>query len=496
MSEVARVWVRWSSVFWIALAAWGCGQQSTGTDTRTNWLMACDATAQCGSEFACLCGVCTVTCENSAACSGLGEGAACFAVDGCSGVSTVCSTPEVEARRDTRRDAGSPSQNANSGAYTLADAARANTSDDSTATDRAGDEATTDTEVTNGTDTPLSTGDASSSQNSSANSGGTDTGATSCSPSEADAGLCSPGAVCEPGDVQQTAEPCEITGLVTRSCVEGQWVETCGSCERVGFADPELERAVRDTLLLETDELPLAYVTTMATLSAGNYGISDLRGIECLTSLDFVDLQENSLSDLTPLGLLPAVRTLLLTQNEIEDLTPLATLSQLQELWISNNAVTSLTPVAQLANLTVLVIGSNAVSDLEPLRSVMWLTSLDVSNNPITSITPLTNRVGLTSLTLGPNPSFDGDLSPISTFTELEFLMLPNCGLDDIEVASLSGLIQITGLDLQGNEIVDVEAFSDFSTTQLLLYDNPIDCNSASLAALEAQNFMTYTDCP
>lgn len=58
-------------------SASGCGQSNSQTiDSQTNWLTECRVDAQCGSAYACRCGVCTRTCDTDDACGAL-PGAAC-----------------------------------------------------------------------------------------------------------------------------------------------------------------------------------------------------------------------------------------------------------------------------------------------------------------------------------------------------------------------------------------------------------------------------------
>lgn len=62
----------------LGLFAAGCesdpGQPSV--DSQSHWLEACQSDADCGSSR-CLCGVCTLPCEEASACSSLGQGAVC-----------------------------------------------------------------------------------------------------------------------------------------------------------------------------------------------------------------------------------------------------------------------------------------------------------------------------------------------------------------------------------------------------------------------------------
>jgi alpha-tubulin suppressor-like RCC1 family protein len=64
----------------LALAALviGCGRHHPQIDSSTNWLQACESSAECG-ELSCLCGVCNATCSSDVACSGLDSDAECSA---------------------------------------------------------------------------------------------------------------------------------------------------------------------------------------------------------------------------------------------------------------------------------------------------------------------------------------------------------------------------------------------------------------------------------
>jgi hypothetical protein len=58
-------------------------------DKNTNWLRACDADAECGSELACLCGACTKACKSDSQCGDAAPGAKCVAA-GDPSVEAIC----------------------------------------------------------------------------------------------------------------------------------------------------------------------------------------------------------------------------------------------------------------------------------------------------------------------------------------------------------------------------------------------------------------------
>ncbi len=61
----------------------GEGEGGSSVDSQTHWLRPCEDDSQCGEAYQCLCGICTVTCEEDQACGGTGTTSQCFvAVEG------------------------------------------------------------------------------------------------------------------------------------------------------------------------------------------------------------------------------------------------------------------------------------------------------------------------------------------------------------------------------------------------------------------------------
>lgn len=90
----------------------GCGgrtQTSQGPDTSTHWLSSCEEDDDCGS-LSCVCGVCTRKCDDTVACSGLGESAVCAEVSECNGgqvCATTCDGGACLGRSNFERDVSS-----------------------------------------------------------------------------------------------------------------------------------------------------------------------------------------------------------------------------------------------------------------------------------------------------------------------------------------------------------------------------------------------------
>ncbi len=513
MAQAWRVWVRGCSVLSLALTAGNCSNQSGGTDTRTNWLAACDRSVECGGELACLCGVCTISCQDSAACAGFGDEAECLAVDGCRGVVALCGSPELAAVRAEGESTATSAPDAAAASFTSSSQSDERDSDapsnnapssDSNHGDSTHSDAThsdgTYSNATHGDSIGLSAPTGATSSDSSVPVLTSDE-PTESRPADTSAADTSAGStaneqyLCQPGEPVSMREACP-TGVQTRECVSGKWVDLCTSCERITLADPALEDGIRIALGKPTGDLTRADAAKLTSLNVNGLYVESLSGLECFTSLYALDLSMNSISDLEPLAQLSLLTELGLSNNRITDLTPLSTISTLGSLWIAGNTIEDVTPLAALPNVWGLELSSNEIADLTPLQNLTTLDSLSVSFNPVTSIQALAGLTNLRTLSVGPNPAFDGDLSPLTGFTRLEMLQLPECGLEDAELGPLSDLASLQYLSLDGNEIVDVAALSEYSDTTLSLHDNPLDCDGESLRLLQERNLYTLTDCP
>src|SRR5688500_2824468 len=76
------------SLWFAALAA--CGKSDTAESGESHFLAFCETDA-CGDGMECVCGVCTTTCSDSAACGGLASGATCETPSAsCDGTPAIC----------------------------------------------------------------------------------------------------------------------------------------------------------------------------------------------------------------------------------------------------------------------------------------------------------------------------------------------------------------------------------------------------------------------
>ena len=107
-----------------------------------------------------------------------------------------------------------------------------------------------------------------------------------------------------------------------------------------------------------------------------------------LSSLTYLDLDNNKISDIKPLQSLTNLTRLELEKNQISDIKPLQSLTNLTLLALGHNQISDIKPVQSLTKLTLLALGGNQISDIKPLQSLTNLTMLGLSGNQISDIKP------------------------------------------------------------------------------------------------------------
>ncbi len=223
------------------------------------------------------------------------------------------------------------------------------------------------------------------------------------------------------------------------------------------------------------------YVHDLIALDCNSSGISDLGGIEQLTSLTNLTLWGNGFTSVAPLAPLTNLTTLSLYNNSISGgISPLTDMVNLSLLALGNTGITDIIPLANMSSLTTLYLNQNNISDLEPLVGLTGLTTLALYTNSISDLAPLTALTNLTELDLHSNTI--SDVSSLSALSALTILYLQDNNIFNID--DLSGLVSLNRLSLFDNNIYDPAPLAGLvSLNRLFLGHNQI-MDVSSLASL------------
>ncbi len=191
----------------------------------------------------------------------------------------------------------------------------------------------------------------------------------------------------------------------------------------VHFKDPDLEGAIREAVKKEDGGiLLLSCVKNISILDASNKSINDIGGIQYLSGLTNLKLNENSISDISALcELTTKLKSLDLSGNQVTSIADLGCLTGLNILNLSNNNIKEIGPLSSLKSLQALSIDRNQIEDISALKLLINLKYLILLGNNITDFSPVAayyNNLIIKDFILNTNPIATRPASPTPAVTD------------------------------------------------------------------------------
>jgi len=188
--------------------------------------------------------------------------------------------------------------------------------------------------------------------------------------------------------------------------------------------------------------------------------ISNLEGIQHLTSLKVLTFGNNQVSDISPVQNLVNLKSLAFNGNQVSDITLVQNLLKLVFLDFQGNQVSDITSVQNLVNLKWLAFNGNQVSDITPVQNLMNLQLLSFWNIQVSDITPVQNLVNLEWLDFGNNQV--SGITPLQNMANLYILTFVNNQVSDLTPLVLntgsfeppSWWSEWAGIDMRYNNLV------------------------------------------
>ena len=275
-------------------------------------------------------------------------------------------------------------------------------------------------------------------------------------------------------------------GLVSPLTILGYTVG--GVVEPATFADPAMEKAVREALgvesskLLYTDDLweiteftvpegvtdysDLQLMPYLRKLTIHGQTLTSLQNLVTLNRLETLDLSGCQLpaDSLSALAQLPSLTSLNLSDCGLTTISALSSVQTLTHLDLSNNTIRHLEPISHMTSLRQINLIHNVVSDLSDLSGLYNLESLNVSYNALTTLAPLASCSKLTRLEASNNQ--------ITTLDGLDQLsLLSYLSLDHNQLTSISKLGscgELTELHVANNQLTDISVLGTLVKLDLL----------------------------
>ena len=178
----------------------------------------------------------------------------------------------------------------------------------------------------------------------------------------------------------------------------------------------------------------LKHFKNLKALTISNQAVSDFSPLKGMTQLESLVLSGNDVKDLSFISGHKKINTLVISQDNppdraftgISDIKMLEGMDSLEKLSLVNQNIMDLTPLSKLSGLTYLDIQGNRVEDLTPLSELSNLSYLDVQYNSIYEFSALRNLENLHTLYLS-----NGFTMSLSFLRNLPNLKETNLSEDD-----------------------------------------------------------------
>jgi putative cell wall-binding protein/Leucine-rich repeat (LRR) protein len=218
----------------------------------------------------------------------------------------------------------------------------------------------------------------------------------------------------------------------------------------------------------------LEHAPNLTELMALGNRITNLTPLKDLVNMECLDFSENpGLVNVSYLVDLTKLSDLRLNYTAVADISMLSTLSELVRIEVANTQVGNAAVLSHYPNLQVVALGSDWLKDLSVLAGRTGITNLHIYNAPlIHDLAPLSSLTNLEYLVI--SGTLVTDISPITGLPALWALILSNNRISDISPLSgwASGLVD---LDLSHNEIQDLGPIVDFQKNGALSENSVVD---------------------
>ncbi|MBK1995643.1 leucine-rich repeat protein [Listeria ivanovii subsp. londoniensis] len=224
----------------------------------------------------------------------------------------------------------------------------------------------------------------------------------------------------------------------------------------------------------------IEYLSNLRKISLENNLIQNISKLANLSKLEEVNLNGNQLNDISALASLTNLNTLNLSKNQIADIDALSNLGKLKYLNLNNNQLTNINVLSKLTNLTELDFSENQVTNIAALAKLTNLTELGFRENKVNDIAPLVKLVKLTTLAFSQNQV--KDISVLKNLDILVYLAFDGNQVKDISV--LANLNHLTYLVFNDNQVTNIDVLAELPNLVGVIFNNNKVINISPLANL------------
>ena len=254
-----------------------------------------------------------------------------------------------------------------------------------------------------------------------------------------------------------------------------------------------------DTLFIdETDTVPAQFYDTIPNLSgpairmlkhimtmeeldiSGNLNIHNIRPLDEMSKLQYLDISNTLAADLFPLRNVTKLRMLNISGTPVRSLMPIMYLDNLEKLLLDNTNIRSLQAAEQFEKLGLLSFNNTLVDSLDNLKRLNTIRDLRFEDSPVKDLQPITDLINLELLNCSGTRVVS--LDPVKYLIKLERLYLQRTAVD--ELSMLSNLSELRMIYADGSNIENLKGLGGLPVLE------KIYCDDTPITQTTANEFM------
>lgn len=205
----------------------------------------------------------------------------------------------------------------------------------------------------------------------------------------------------------------QLAGITAKvSCVGRKPREGQEDARIVDLTGAELLTGVQELQLASNkivDLAPLSGLSQLTVLGVPTNEVTDLGPLAGLTNLTKLSVSYNPITSLAPLAKMSVLKDLEATQQNrspypgVNSLAGVESLTSLERLVVNNSQISDLTALTGLSNLKVFFVSSNQVKNIDALAGLVKMERLGLDYNQISDISALRSLTRLNTLSVQHN---------------------------------------------------------------------------------------------
>lgn len=208
--------------------------------------------------------------------------------------------------------------------------------------------------------------------------------------------------------------------------------------------------------------------TNLETINLCGNNITDINLLWNMKTLTSIDVSWNQLYTLGNISSMPKLVELNVSNNKITSVNNISILSGLEDLYIQGNKLVNINEIESLEKLSVLNISENQIENIDFIDSLNQLNYIELRYNNIQDVSSIAFLNNIYYLNFSGNPIIEG----LDKLTNISYINLDDCNLDDSVLNILSNLSNLTEISLRNNNIIDASKLKKLELYYLDLSGN------------------------